>query len=139
MRTLTPALLGMVPKFTHDCATCCTFLGHWYGLDVYVTTTCDAMGPSIVCRHGDDGPAYGSSPIRLYTDAMLDPQHRIGLPDGTTHRYADWALGDKSGAFQKAYCMGVLMVFQQQLAAARRNDRKAAHGCTDALCADCDH
>ncbi len=58
------------PQFQHNCDAC-VFLGQFYGLDVWICETGDSLSPSIVCRHGNEGHEYSSSPLRHCIDAFL--------------------------------------------------------------------
>lgn len=53
------------PKYQHDCKAC-EFLGQviqeGHTFDLYFCPTGGLIGPTLVYRHGDDGPEYGSTP-----------------------------------------------------------------------------
>jgi len=70
-----------MPLFLHDCPRC-RHIGSTNALDIYV------CNPTIVARHGDDGPAYRSWPDKAFiTDASV-------LRIWETHHDDETATGD---------------------------------------------
>ncbi len=57
----------MKPFYTHDCEQC-QFLGTVLNdkqnpVDLYVHVNCGTYGPTILARHGNNGPEYTCAPI----------------------------------------------------------------------------
>lgn len=61
------------PQFQHDCDKC-LFLGHYDGFDVYICIASNNGDGSIIARHGDDGPDYASTPIKLLERILSNPE-----------------------------------------------------------------
>lgn len=118
------------PIYQHDC-THCEFWGTWYGYDVwYCGGTCGAIGGlpggTIIARHGDDGPDYGSSPLSVLLPQLSDPSHNIG--DGErVMPFMDWVWEHAKGRsdYQRAWIMALAThtIHMQILDAEQGNER----------------
>ena len=96
------------PLFQHDCEKC-EFWGVFYGHDVWYCQDSDGgvLGGSLIARHGDDGPDYGSTPLSVLLRQLNDPYHMIGdHQNNVTMPYRDWVW--KHGQnYAKAWIMAL--------------------------------
>ena len=106
------------PQFVHDCDRC-RFYGHLLGQDVYVCPD-GALGPSLVARHGDDGPAYGSSPLSLFLDQLTSNGWISGTANGEPWRlrFRDYLVSPHAIPCHRAWLVvvGLLLAEEKALA-----------------------
>ena len=133
----TPAeMVDMEPKYEHDSECDCSFLGHWYGHDVYSYED-GGKGIGILCRFGDRPADYASQPVAAFADCMVDADRLIGLPDDRTMPFQDWALSGESGRCQKAFVVGAIALLRRMLGEQERAAPEEPCGCMDNRCKKC--
>ena len=126
----------MEPKFKNDCESDCTFLGHWYGHDVYSYQT-ESRGIGILCRFSDAPSDYASQPVAAFVESMIDSDRLIGLPDDRTMPFQDWALSGESGRCQRAFVVGAIALLGQVLGDQQHAITDESLGCMDEACKAC--
>jgi hypothetical protein len=127
----------MKPKFVHDYEDC-KFLGHWYNHDVWLHHREGDCG-SILARYGNEPWEYASSPIEdCFGPEMYYKERRIGLSDGTAMPYFEYIFSGRCIPSTRAMILGLLTNYTFLAENYSRLCKKVSHGCTEALCEECD-
>jgi len=87
-------------KFVHDCDKC-TFLGHFYGNDVYICKD------SIIARDGNEPWEYGSTMLSMLRNFIGDNEN-IGTSEGVM-KAQDFIFSAKCPKYYRAWIVALML------------------------------